>query len=261
MFAGRFADRRIVVTGASRGMGYAIATAFAEAGGRVLLIDRDTAVDDAAARLVAQGFDVTGAVADVTDERRVAEVIRSIGERWSAIDVLVNNAGVISVEYLAELSTAEIERVLAVNTVAPLVLAREALPWLRKSTDAVVLNAASAQARKGFIYTPHYAASKFGVMGLTQSLAIELAPENIRVNAYCPGIVKTDMWGYLDGAWAEKLGDYSPGQLIDEWIDAIPLKRPAEESDVANLVLFLASDAARYITGQTVNIDGGMQMN
>ena len=81
------------------------------------------------------------------------------------------------------------------------------------------------------------------------------------MNSYCPGIVKTDMWDYNDHEWGKRLGDYKPGELIQEWIEGIPLKRPAEASDVANLLLFLASDAGNYITGQAINIDGGMFMN
>lgn len=242
-------------------MGLTISHALAEAGATVLMLDREAEVMAAAERLAAGGLLTEGAVVDVTDEAAIADVVASAGKRWGAIDILINNAGIISVEYLDKLSAAEFQRVLAVNTVAPFVLARECAPWLRNSEHGVILNAASAQARKGFIYTPHYAASKFGVMGMTQSLAIELAPDGVRVNAYCPGIVKTAMWGYLDGAWAERLGNYEPGELVQEWIDDIPLKRPAEEAEVADLVLFLASDAAKYITGQTVNIDGGMQMN
>ncbi|KAA9148934.1 SDR family oxidoreductase [Microbacterium lushaniae] len=261
IFAGHFTDRKVLVTGAARGMGFTIARSFAEAGAAVLLLDRSDHVREAAESLLAAGLDARGRVVDVTDESQVAAAVAAAGEEWGVIDVVINNAGVISVEYLQDLTTAEFQRILNVNTVAPFVVARECAPWVRKSAHGVILNAASAQAREGFIYTPHYAASKFGVMGLTQSLAKELAADNVRVNAYCPGIVKTDMWGYLDGAWAAKLGDYQPGELVDEWIADIPLKRPATEADVANLLLFLASDAATYITGQTVNIDGGMSMN
>lgn len=261
IFDGHFSGRKVVVTGASRGMGLTIARAFGQAGAAVLLLDRLDDVIGAAQELVDSGIDARARVVDVTVDEQVREAITAAGEEWGVIDVVVNNAGVISVEYLNDLTTEEFQRVLNVNTVAPFIVAREAAPWLRKSASGVILNAASAQARDGFIYTPHYAASKFGVMGMTQSLAKELASDGVRVNAYCPGIVKTDMWGYLDGAWASKLGDYKPGELVEEWIADIPLKRPATESDVANLVLFLASDAASYITGQTVNIDGGMSMD
>lgn len=261
IFSGHFSGRTAVVTGAARGMGLTISRSFAEAGAAVLLVDRDDQVHIAAEALRDAGLDVRGAVADVTNDEQVAVAIAAAGEEWGRIDIVINNAGVISVEYLDDLTTAEFKRILDVNTVAPFIVTREAAKWLRVSGSGVVLNAASAQARQGFIYTPHYAASKFGVMGMTQSLAKEFAKDGIRVNAYCPGIVKTDMWGYLDGAWASKLGDYQPGELVQEWIDDIPLGRPASEADVANLLLFLASDAASYITGQTINIDGGMQMS
>ncbi|MGY4653032.1 NAD(P)-dependent dehydrogenase (short-subunit alcohol dehydrogenase family) [Mycobacterium sp. URHB0021] len=137
----------------------------------------------------------------------------------------------------------------------------QALPLHTAAGGGSVLNAASGPARQGFIYTPAYAASKFGVVGLTQSLAKELAKDNIRVNAYCPEIVKTDMWGYNDREWGRRLGDDKLGELIAKWIEDIPLKPPASESYVANAVLFLASEAAQYITGQAVNVDGGMFMN
>lgn len=261
LFAGHFDGRKAVVTGAARGMGLTIARQFAQAGAAVLLIDRSDDVMDAAASLVAEGLDARGRVADVTDEAQVGAAIAAAGDEWGVIDIVVNNAGVISVHYLEDLTAAEFQRILNVNTVAQVIVARAALPWLRASSSGVILNSASAQARHGFIYTPHYAASKFGVMGLTQSLAKELAKDGIRVNAYCPGIVKTDMWGYLDGAWAEKLGDYEPGELISEWIANIPLGRATTEEEVAALLLFLASDAAQSITGQAINIDGGMEMN
>ena len=124
-----------------------------------------------------------------------------------------------------------------------------------------LINTASTQARQGFIYTPHYAASKFGVIGITQSLAIELAKTGITVNAFCPGIIGTDMWAYNDAAWGKLLGDYKPGELMAEWVEGIPMGRAGTPEDVAGLVTFLASYDAAYITGQTINIDGGLFMS
>ena len=166
-----------------------------------------------------------------------------------------------AVREVDQTSVADFARVLNVNTTARSIAAREAHPLLRAAGGGSIINAASGQARQGFIYTPGYAASKFGVVGLTQSLAKELAKDNIRVNAYCPGIVDTDMWSYNDSAWGKLLGDYAPGELMAKWISEIPMGRAASKQDVANLVLFLASEAGSSITGQAVNVDGGMFMN
>jgi meso-butanediol dehydrogenase/(S,S)-butanediol dehydrogenase/diacetyl reductase len=261
LFRGHFDGRRVAVTGAARGIGNAIVRGFAESGAAVTMIDRDDQVEKEAQALRSDGFDVVGAQADITDEEQVRSVFTGIADRWGKLDTLVNNAGIITINDLENTSADDFRRVLEVNTTGMFVAIREAAPLLRAAGGGTVLNAASGQARQGFIYTPAYAASKFGVVGLTQSLAKELAKDNIRVNAYCPGIVETDMWAYNDREWGSRLGDYQPGELIAEWIAGIPLGRPASESDVTNLVLYLASDAAQYITGQAVNIDGGMFMN
>ncbi|MGO4246212.1 SDR family NAD(P)-dependent oxidoreductase [Paenarthrobacter sp. RAF54_2] len=261
IFAGHFKGRRALVTGGGSGIGLGIAQAFAEAGASVLIVDRDPKVADSAENLRQAGFEVEHAVADVTKEDEVKAAFARVVELWGALDILVNNAGIITIANLEELSLEEFNRVLAVNTTAVFLCCREAAPLLRASENGVILNASSGQGRQGFIFTPHYAASKFGVIGLSQSLAKELAPSGIRVNSYCPGIVKTEMWEYNDREWGSRLGNYKPGELIQEWINGIPLKRPAEAADVANLLLFLASDAGSYITGQAINIDGGMFMN
>jgi len=125
-----------------------------------------------------------------------------------------------------------------------------------------LINTGSGQARDGFIFTPHYAASKMGVVGITQSLAKEVALENITVNAICPGIIHSDMWDYNDKIWGEMLGNYAPGELMNDWVEnKIPMKRAGTGKDVAGLVAFLASEDADYITGQTINVDGGLIMS
>jgi meso-butanediol dehydrogenase/(S,S)-butanediol dehydrogenase/diacetyl reductase len=148
-----------------------------------------------------------------------------------------------------------------VNTTGVFLSCQAAAAVMRRKSTGRILNAASGQARQGFIYTPHYAASKFGVVGLTQSVAKELARDNITVNACCPGIVESEMWQYNDREWGSLLGDYQPGELMAEWISTIPMGRAATIDDVAELLLYLGSDAAGYITGQAINVDGGMQMN
>ncbi|MFV0426796.1 MAG: SDR family NAD(P)-dependent oxidoreductase [Beutenbergiaceae bacterium] len=261
IYRGHFNGKRVLVTGGASGIGLGIATAFAENGASVLMIDRDPRVAESADGLKAQGYDAIGIEGDVTSEADVAKAIATAEESWGQLDVVINNAGVTTISTLEDLPLSDWQKIMDVNTTAQFIVIKAATPLLRKSESGVILNAASGQARKGFIFTPHYAASKFGVVGLTQSLAQELVKDNIRVNSYCPGIVATDMWDYNDREWGRLLGDYKPGELIAEWIDGIPMKRPAAPADVANLLLFLASDAGNYITGQAINIDGGMFMN
>ncbi|MGO1769220.1 MAG: SDR family NAD(P)-dependent oxidoreductase [Microbacterium sp.] len=260
LFDGHFTGRTALVTGAARGIGLDIARALASSGASVVTVDLHPGVDEAASRARDEGMDVESRRLDVTDEEAVSGLFSELSERWGHLDVLVNNAGIIRINELERTSLQDFEAVMSVNTTAAFLTAREALPLLKRRGGSII-NAASGQARQGFVFTPSYAASKFGIVGMSQSLAKELAPHDIRVNCYCPGIVKTDMWEYNDREWGSRLGDYAPGELIEEWIDGIPLGRAAEGADVAGLVLFLASDAARYITGQAVNIDGGMFMN
>ena len=249
----RFNDKTVVVTGAGGGIGQGIAARFAAEGARVVLADRSERVHAVAAELGG-----TGVEADITDPGDVERVFAA-AER---VDVLVNNAGVITISRLEELTLEDWDRVLRVNTTGAFLCCQAAAARMREQGGGGrILNAASGQARQGFIYTPHYAASKFGVVGLTQSLAKELAKDQITVNAYCPGIVGSDMWSYNDREWGRLLGDYKPGELMEEWVAGIPLGRAGTNDDVASLLLFLASDDAAYITGQTINVDGGMFMN
>ncbi|WP_320128876.1 SDR family oxidoreductase [uncultured Sphaerochaeta sp.] len=261
IFRNHFLGKKVVVIGSARGIGYAIASSFAENGAQVFMADISETVETSARQLVAKGFQVTASKVDITDEGSVRELFARIKEEWGSLDFLVNNAGIIKINELENTTTEAFEQVLYVNTIGMFTACREASSLLQAGGGGAIINAASGQARQGFIYTPSYAASKFGVIGLTQSLAKELASKNIRVNAYCPGIVETDMWDYNDREWGKRLGNYKKGELMKKWIDEIPLKRAASAYDVTNLILFLCSDAGSYITGQAINIDGGMFMN
>jgi len=258
----RFKDKVILITGASRGIGKGIALRFATEGANLALVARNkkkvNRVADEVRKLGSRALPI---VADVTVKKQVEDIFAQTLQEFGKLNVSVHNAGVITIARINELTEEEWDKVLAVNTKGTFLCCQAAAKYMMKQGYGKIINIASGQAREGFIYTPHYAASKFGVVGLTQSLAKEFAQYRITVNAICPGIIKTDMWVYNDREWGKLLGDYKPGELIEEWIERIPMKRAGTPEDVAGLVTFLASEDADYITGQTINVDGGLIMS
>ena len=243
----RFQGQTVLVTGGNKGIGGGIARRFAEEGAKVAIaaIDKDT--PEAARRLAEEtGTEVLGLMLDVTDAAAVKEAYRETEAKLGPLSVSVQNAGVITIAKVENLTEREWDLNLDVNTKGVFLCCQEAIRRFRASgIRGRLVNTASGQARQGFIYTPHYAASKFGVVGLTQSLAKELAREGITVNAICPGIIHTEMWDYNDRVWGEMLGEYGPGELMAEWVEGIPMGRAGTPAEVAALVAFLASpDAA-----------------
>jgi meso-butanediol dehydrogenase / (S,S)-butanediol dehydrogenase / diacetyl reductase len=257
----RFVGKVVVVTGASRGIGEGIARRFAAEGAAVAVASNEERVHTVAEGLREFGGAVSSHVVDVTDIGQVTELYDAVKREHGRVDVSIQNAGVITIKPLAELTEREWDLIMDVNTKGVFLCCQAAAKHMVAQGSGRLINTASGQARQGFIYTPHYAASKFGVVGLTQSLAKELAASNITVNAFCPGIIDTDMWAYNDAAWGKLLGNYAPGELMAEWVRGIPLKRAGTAADVAGLVAFLASGDAAYITGQTINVDGGLIMS
>jgi len=255
----RFEEKVVVITGGDRGIGFAIAERFAAEGASIVLASIDEQVSEAAAKLSHEALPV---VCDVTNKADVVSLYDEAEERFGSVDVSIQNAGIITIAKVEDLTEEDWDATMQVNTKGVFLCCQEAIRRMRRhGNGGRLINTASGQARDGFIYTPHYAASKFGVVGLTQSLAKEVATEGITVNAICPGIIETDMWAYNDKVWGEMLGDYGPGELMAEWVQNIPMKRAGKGKDVSGLVAFLASNDAEYITGQTVNVDGGLIMS
>lgn len=256
----RFEGKTVVITGGNRGIGFAMAERFAAEGANLVLASIEEQVQEAAENLDGAAHPV---VCDVTRVADVVALYDQAEDRFGSVDVSIQNAGVITIAKVEDLTEKEWDAIMDVNTKGVFLCCQEAIRRMRRQGHGGrLINMASGQARDGFIYTPHYAASKFGVMGLTQSLAKEVAVEGITVNAICPGIIETDMWAYNDKAWGELLGEYGPGELMAEWITHnVPMKRVGQGRDVAALAAFLASEDADYITGQTVNVDGGLIMS
>ncbi|RPE62914.1 meso-butanediol dehydrogenase/(S,S)-butanediol dehydrogenase/diacetyl reductase [Pacificibacter maritimus] len=258
----RYTDKTVVVTGGNKGIGFAIAKRFADEGANVVIGSFEPQVDEAAAELRKAGASAIGVICDVTDKSAVIDMYERAETEFGSIDISVQNAGVITIAKIEDLTEQEWDANLNVNTKGAFLCCQEAIKRMRKSgKGGKLINMASGQARDGFIYTPHYAASKYGVMGMTQSIAKEVALDNITVNAVCPGIIQSDMWDYNDRVWGKMMGNFGPGELMESWVQNIPMKRAGEGKDVAALIAFLASEDASYITGQTINVDGGLIMS
>ncbi len=257
----RFTGQTVLITGASRGIGKGLAQRFASEGANLVVSANEDAVFEVGAELEKAGTKVVAERCDVTSKEEVERLFARTMEVFGQVDVSIQNAGVITISKLEELSEGDWDKVMDVNTKGVFLCCQAAARHMVPRKSGRIINTSSGQARRGFIYTPHYAASKFGVVGITQSLANELAAHGITVNAFCPGIIDTDMWAYNDAAWGKLMGDYKPGELMQEWIGNIPMKRVGKTNDVAGLVAFLASEDAAYITGQTINVDGGLFMS
>lgn len=263
----RFSGMTVVVTGACRGIGEGISERFAREGANVVLASNSERVHDTASRITsATGSKTLPVIVDITNEQAVQELYQSALDAFGRIDISVQNAGIITIDPLDKMSRSDFDRVLQVNTTGVWLCCREAAKhMIMGGNGGRLINTSSGQGRQGFIYTPHYAASKMGVIGITQSLAHELAKYAITVNAFCPGIIESEMWDYNDDSWGKILSTpqktYAKGELMAEWVAGIPLKRAGTASDVAGLVAFLASADAAYITGQAVNVDGGLIMS
>ncbi len=257
----RLKDKVALVTGSGRGIGFAIARHLAKEGAWVALCDIDEGlVTKAAETLRQEGFKVLGYKADVTDTPAIETMVEDIIGQWGGIDILVNNAGVILVKKVLDITDEEWDRVFRVNVRGTFACSRIVGRHMASRGGGVIINASSNSGKTPGRFQAAYAASKFAVVGLTQALAMELGPHNIRVNAYCPGIVETDMWEYIDARMAE-LGNMPVGQARRDLVSQIPLGRAANEEDVAKVVVFLASDDSAYMTGQSLNVCGGRRMH
>ncbi len=238
--------RTALVTGASRGIGAAIARALDRAGARVALAARDRrGLDAVAAEL---GNDPVVLEADLADPDVPALLAAAARDALGAIDVLVNNAAFAARLPTEELDAELIDRIHAVNVRAPLLLIAALIPSMIERRRGVVIGVSSVSAVVGTPRRAAYAASKGAMDAATRSLAAELGPHGVRVNSVAPGVVDTDLWARNKAI---------PG-VIEEIEALIPLRRWSVPDDVADVVVFLASDSARFITGETVCVDGGM---
>ncbi|WP_434604419.1 SDR family oxidoreductase [Pseudomonas sp. Z4-7] len=238
-----------IITGAAsaRGIGRATATTFARHGARVVILDLDeSAARDAASAL---GDNHLGLAANVADEAQVQRAVARAIEHFGRIDVLINNAGITQPLKTLDIRASDYDKVLDVSLRGTLLMSQAVIPLMREQQGGsiVCMSSVSAQRGGGIFGGPHYSAAKAGVLGLAKAMARELGPDKVRVNSIAPGLIHTDITG---------------GLMQDERrhaiIEGIPLGRLGAAQDVANAALFLASDLSSYLTGTTLDVNGGM---
>lgn len=241
---GKFA----AITGAAspRGLGKATARLFAEHGAKVAILDLD--LDQAQAAAADLGDGHVGIACDVTDKTACDVAVSELIGLWGRVDILVNNAGITQPLKVMDIAAANYDAVLDVNLRGTLYMSQAVIPSMRnrKYGSIVNLSSVSAQRGGGIFGGPHYSAAKAGVLGLTKAIARELAPDNVRVNAICPGFIATDITA----------GKLTP-DMNETILASIPMGRAGDASDVAGCALFLASDLSAYCTGTEVDVNGG----
>ena len=246
-----------LVTGGAQGIGRAICEAFAREGACVAVAD--ILLEDA--KGTAAGIDGLGLHFDVTDPASIADGVRAVEREWGGIDILVNNAGIFNMAPVEEITVEDYRRQYDVNVGGTIFVTQAVVPGMkRRARGGAIINLASQAGRRGEPKVAVYCSTKAAVISITQSFARELADDGIRVNAIAPGVVDTSMWDTVDSQFAryDGLAIGEKKRLVGE---AVPLGHMGRPEEIADPCVFLASQEARYITAQTLNVDGGNWMS
>jgi 3-oxoacyl-[acyl-carrier protein] reductase len=249
------AGRTAFVTGAGRGIGAAAAHRLGEAGAAVAVVDRDEAgAEEIVKQLLDKGIPAIALGCDITDEREVEQAVRRVSAELGGPDILVNNAGVLRDNLLHKTSVDDWDTVMTVHLRGAFLCCRAVAAHMTTNGYGRIVNVSSVSAL-GNRGQANYSAAKAGIQGLTRTLAIELGPKGVTVNAIGPGFIKTEM----TAATAERIG-VSAEELQRRSAEITPVRRVGEPADVAELIAFLASDRSSFITGQTIYVDGGRRL-
>jgi NAD(P)-dependent dehydrogenase (short-subunit alcohol dehydrogenase family) len=256
----RMDDKVIVITGAAKGIGAGIALRAAQENMQLVLIDYDQQQLNGFVEEMKQiSKNVTGVCLDISDIPKVRESIDRIIGDFSKIDVLVNNAGIMQTKSIFEIEEEDWDRVLNVNLKAMFFLSQAVGQHMVSQGSGSIVNIASVAARAPRPLAIHYGASKSGVLSLTRSMAEFFGSYGIRVNAVCPGAMDTEMIQRIGKERADRF-NITPEEAIRDYVGNIPINRLGQPEDIAEMVLFLASDKAGYVSGQALNVCGGWQM-
>ncbi len=257
----RFTNQVALITGAASGIGRACAVRFAQEGANVACLDLNEAANQAAAAECRElGVEALALSCNVADADSVQAAVAATMSQWGRLDILVAAAGIYSGAPLPDVSLRQWQRLIDINLTGVFLCNQAVAPILMAQRRGSIINISSMAGKTSWPASAEYSASKSGVIGLTRSVAMELAPYGVTVNAVCPGNTLTDMVR----AVAERVGPQD-GLTADEWLQLraseCPMKRMAEPWEIAGVVAFLASEDARYLTGQAIEVDGGMIMS
>ena len=256
-------DRIALITGGAQGLGEAICLRLAREGAHVAVADLNLErAEQVAAEIVAQtGRRALAVRVDVTDEAQVEGMVRRTLDEFGRLDVLVSNAGILIAEGVDEFPADRWRAVIEVNLVGYFLCAKHAARVMKAQKSGAIIQINSKSGKQGSYKSSAYAASKFGGIGLTQSVALELAEYGVRVNAVCPGnLLDSPLWvDSLYKQYAKKWG-ITEEEVRQKYIEQVPMRRGCTYEDVCNVVVFLASDQASYMTGQAINVTGGQEM-
>jgi 3-oxoacyl-[acyl-carrier protein] reductase len=243
-------DKVVIITGASRGIGKSIAQMCVNHGAKVAFtyLSSDEKARALEAELTSQGGVAVGFKSDASNFDQAHELVDKVVEQFGTVDVLVNNAGITRDTLMMRMTEEQWDEVINTNLKSAFNLTKAVIKPMLKARSGSIINMSSVVGVKGNAGQANYAASKAGLIGFTKSIAAELGSRNIRCNAIAPGFIETEMTEVLDPA------------VVEQWRNAIPLKRGGKPEDVANATVFLASDMSAYITGQTLHVCGGMLM-
>lgn len=259
MTSGQLTGRVALITGGASGIGAGVAKVFAAQGAHVVIGDLDTSgASDFAASLRDAGHLATGYRLDVTSRAEINDTVGQIENALGGVDILVNNAGISTVRDFLDITDHDWDTMLNVNLKAVVLVTQRVLPEMMARRFGRIINISSMAGKQGLPRLAHYCATKFGVIGITQSLAFEVAPFNITVNAVCPGVVRTPLW---DDTSKGILNDLDGENGWDAFVGAIPLGRPQSAEDMGQACLYFASSSGDNVTGEAINVSGGQQVH
>lgn len=254
-----FTDKVVVITGAARGLGRAVAEEFAKAQAKVIMTDMDLDELQTAAAEIREQFDGTVDYAElnVTSFNDFAQLVERVRADYGRIDILVNNAGICTAAPLVDMPIETCDKMIQVNLNGTIYGCKAVLPIMREQHYGKIVNLSSIAAKLGSAGTAVYGATKAGVLELTACLAREHAKDGININCVLPGIIRTPLWEHMLEEMTGGTDQNAKDATFGEFTNGIPMGVPQEPIDIANAVLFLCTDEARYITAQNLGIDGG----